>query len=138
MSHHVRLSTPAIVIEPEDIAGVFLMVVFAYDPADPLAVTIALSFFGGDSATWTVSRDLLQDGLTGPSGAGDMEAFTDPETPRYYYVGFQVEDWPVVLSLSVHALKGFLSEVYRTVPEGTEFEDSDLDAELNAILRETT
>ena len=48
------------------------MAEFRYDPADPLAVQVATLYGGGDEVVWVFSRDLLDQGLRGHAGLGDV------------------------------------------------------------------
>ena len=47
---------------------------FAYDPADPYAVTMKLEARCG-SVTWTFARDLLAEGVYEPTGDGDVQVW---------------------------------------------------------------
>lgn len=135
MSHRINLTTSAIVVAPEDVAGVRPQVVFDYDPADPLAVTLTIYGIGG-RATWVVSRDLLRDGLDGTSGPGDVSAWSGADNPRRYYLLVRDEFASLSFCFPGREVSDFLAQAYSSVPPGAELQAADLDAELNAILGE--
>jgi hypothetical protein len=135
MSHRIHLMTSAIAVAPEDNAGVRPQVVFDYDPADPLAVTLTLSGIW-ERATWVVSRDLLRDGLDGTSGPEDVSAWSGADNPDRYYLLVRDESVSLVFCFPGRDVSDFLDQTYCSVPADAEFQAADLDAELNAILGE--
>ena len=50
-----------------------------YTTHDPLAVHLGLAVDGSPAVEWVFSRDLLRDGLTIPSGSGDIHLFPVPQ-----------------------------------------------------------
>jgi hypothetical protein len=99
----------------------------AYDAADPYAVRISFHTGTGDAVQWTFARQLLTDGVTSPTGQGDVRTWPA-----------NGDRGPVVcLSLSSpsgSALVEFLTMTYAAVPTGTEGEHVDVEAELAELM----
>jgi hypothetical protein len=108
-----------------------------YRPEDPYAVRIAFRTQATSTAVeWAFARQLLTDGLTAPSGAGDVRTWPS-----------QVEGEPVVclsllsptgsalFELPAGALLEFLACTYVAVPHDHECDHVDLDRELDDLLR---
>ena len=135
MRNRVNMLTTAAVEAPGDIEGVRLPVVFHYDPADPLAVT--LSFWGDKGGVnWVIARDLLHDGLAGISGVGDLTAWVSVSDQNRYYLRIKSGPAVTLFSLETNDIQSFLSLAYDSVAAGDEMQAADVDAELNAILGE--
>ena len=104
-----------------------------YDPADPFAVSLAIGV-DGVPVVWTFARELLADGLCGPSGVGDLRI--EPITAD------GVREIDITLTTDCQAtliaprdtVVAFLVEAYATVPAGSELDHLDIDAELTALL----
>jgi hypothetical protein len=113
--------------------NVDLPAAFGYDASDPWAVRIT---FGrpAEQVTWVVGRELLIQGLTDPSGEGDVQIW--PSIDEYgraaVVIEFRSPDGRLVTQLRTHELYRFLSRTQAVVPSGTE--SIDLDELIDAIL----
>ncbi|MBL7488004.1 SsgA family sporulation/cell division regulator [Frankia sp. AgB1.9] len=99
-----------------------------YDRTDPFAVALDIHSSPTTVVTWTFARDLLQQGVYGPAGDGDIEIW-----PANLHGG------PISLSLSGPTGKAlfetprrkvltFLTHTYTVVPLGAESQNFDVDA----------
>lgn len=107
---------------------------WTYDTQEPYAVTVAFATERGRWVEWVFARDLLIEGLTEPSGDGDLRISPDAD--------------PDLLVLEIHAPTGsaafildredttdFLASTLDLVPAGFESAHFDVDrllAELSA------
>ncbi|MEU6526936.1 SsgA family sporulation/cell division regulator [Streptomyces sp. NPDC046924] len=98
-----------------------------YDPADPFAVTVVFSHEGRILARWQLDREMLFDGLTRPTGTGDVRL--RPESPgvgrelRMEFFGAARADGGrhhAVVFVWAEAVGDFLRETYRAVAPGDE------------------
>ena len=131
----IRMLTSAAIVVPDDLPGLRVPVIFDYDPADPLAVTVA-PWMDQGRVKWVIARDLLRDGLSVPSGVGDVTAWPGTDDPHRCYLRFKSQARLTVLSFDIHELRAFLGHTYDSIPVGTELRAADVDAALNAILGE--
>ena len=108
-----------------------------YDPADPLAVTLAIGIECGEPVIWTFARDLLADGVKEPAGEGDItiEPATgeDLHEERALRVTLATDCLATML-VSMDRVVEFLVETFALVPTGTELDRVDFDAEIAALL----
>jgi hypothetical protein len=108
---------------------------FRYDPSDPLAVGLAIGVGYSDPVVWTFARDLLQAGVAGPSGMGDITI--EPAAPRPGRPMLRITlatDCLATMLVDRDAVVEFLLESYTLVPSGAEITEADLDAEIAALL----
>ena len=112
-----------------------------YEARDPYAVCMTFHLPGDAPVTWTFGRDLLFDGINGPSGDGDVHIEpTGPETLTDVSVQLQVGSDRALFRASAPPLMAFLHRTDKLVPRGQEltlgdFEDYLEDA-LGRILAE--
>lgn len=111
-----------------------------YDPADPWAVQIQFMVHSIDctcapAVTWTFSRDLLAAGAESWSGVGDVRVWPEPKVDRIHIV-LDAPDGTIRMVGALSAVSRFLLDAYERVPQGSEHEHQDLDAEI-ARLRES-
>ena len=107
---------------------------FAYSASDPWAVTAVFVTPDGE-VTWVFGRDLLEEGLAGPAGEGDVAVWpvvTGRE--RILYLSLASPNGSALLEADLDAVGEFLRSTYQQVPRGTELARIDLDAELAALL----
>ncbi len=106
-----------------------------YLPADPWAVTAVFRTADGD-VTWVFGRDLLEDGLAGPSGEGDVAVWpvVDAADGPQLYLSLASPSGSALLQADPIEVRRFLDETYRLVPAGTESTFLDLDAELARLV----
>jgi hypothetical protein len=107
---------------------------FRYDPADPLAVTLAIGTECGEPVLWTFGRDLLSEGVQGKAGDGDImiEPASDMDSRELKIT--LATDCLATLIASRDRVVEFLVETYTVVPSGSEFDAIDFDAEIAALL----
>ena len=104
-----------------------------YDPVDPYAVQLVFGQTGED-VCWLVSRDLLLDGLTQPSGEGDILLWPSIDDCGCAAVVLELcsPDGRLVMQLSSRDLGAFLARTLLLVPQGTE--RLDLDGLVEALI----
>lgn len=106
-----------------------------YEPTDPFAVSLVIGTAHTDPVTWVFSRELLNDGLTAPTGEGDITV-----EPAGDWLGQRVlritlaTDCLATMLLSAQAATEFLMASYAVVPTGCELDHIDFDAEIDALL----
>lgn len=105
-----------------------------YDPADPLAVTLAIGTDCDDPVLWVFARDLLADGIREPSGEGDItiEPASDLDS-RELRITLATDCLATLLAPRDQVFE-FLLETFTVVPTGSEFDVIDFDAEISALL----
>ena len=101
-----------------------------YQADDPFAVTMRFHA-GGAVATWIMGRDLLIEGMTAPTGRGDVRL--RPHTGRTLVLELTSDRHVTVFRLPAGTLRKFLDATYRVVPPGAEHFDAD--AFLDTVLR---
>jgi hypothetical protein len=103
----------------------------SYHPADPCAVTVAVTGDGHDH-TWVLGRDLLADGLRSsvPVGEGVVHVHATSVLTELAFTGARRE--PLVLRLPWWNTREFVRMTHAVVPTGTE--EYDVDAWLAALM----
>jgi Streptomyces sporulation and cell division protein, SsgA len=101
-----------------------------YRSEDPFAVTMRFHA-GGAVAIWIMGRDLLAEGMTTPTGLGDVRM--RPQSGRTLVLELISDLHVTVLRLPAGTLRKFLDASYRLVPAGSERFDAD--AFLETVLR---
>jgi hypothetical protein len=102
-------------------------VVLRYDPAEP--ATITASICAGDVwVDWVFGRRLLDDGLCGMAGIGDVAIW--PEGDGYVHIRLTSPDGVCVLRAPAKAVEQFLLRTYAVV--SIEAEAGILDAIIEA------
>src|SRR5215218_5919382 len=95
-----------------------------YDGADPFAVRIA----------WLLSRELLQAGLEGPAGDGDVRLWPAHAATDVLFLHLRAPSGEALFELSRATVAAFLRQTEALVPSGTESALLDLDEELHVLL----
>jgi len=113
----------------------------SYDSGDPYAVEITFHLPGDAPVSWAFARELLLDGLSKPSGEGDVRiAPASPEGLSDVFIKLQVGSERALFRAGAAPLVAFLDRTDRLVPFGEEPAAcdpvGDLDAELDRILAE--
>ncbi|MER7814008.1 SsgA family sporulation/cell division regulator [Streptomyces sp. NPDC096153] len=112
-----------------------------YETRDPYAVRMTFHLPGDAPVTWAFGRELLLDGINGPSGDGDVHiAPTEPEGLSDVHIRLQVGVDRALFRAGAAPLVAFLDRTDKLVPLGQErtlgdFEDH-LEAALGRILAE--
>lgn len=108
---------------------------FAYDAADPFAVSI---LFKAEPAPvrWTFARDLLIEGFYEPTGDGDVHVWPclSSEGTAVVIIELNSPDGEVLVQLSSRSVSAFNEQMLTIVPAGTELNHVDVDAELTQLL----
>jgi hypothetical protein len=117
--------------------------VLRYDGSDPFAVRIAFGDVGDETGTvepddsgisWLVSRELLQSGLDGPSGDGDVRIWPAQAATDVLFLHLRAPSGEALFELSRATVAGFLAQTEILVPSGSESDLLDLDVELELLL----
>lgn len=110
-----------------------------FDAADPYAVRLTFDLPGDVPVTWAFSRELLLDGLSRPSGEGDVRV--EPASGGHLsdvFISLQVGAERALFRVSAPPLVAFLDRTDRLVPLGAEEVCETLDAVLDRILTEAS
>ncbi|KAF4406033.1 MULTISPECIES: SsgA family sporulation/cell division regulator [Streptomyces] len=106
-----------------------------YDPVDPYAVRFTFHLPGDTPVTWAFARDLLLDGLSAPTGDGDVHiAPVSAGLLSDVYIRLQVGDERATFRASAAPLVAFLDRADRIVPMGQEQTVGDFDGRLVETL----
>ncbi|WP_340384500.1 SsgA family sporulation/cell division regulator [Streptomyces sp. SS7] len=106
-----------------------------YTAADPFAVHLdfpAEISLAQEAATWTFGRALLQEGLSGPAGTGDVHIW--PCGPSRTVVELHSPFGMALLQFDTFALRRFLLRSYAVVPSGGEDVGAAVDEGLQALF----
>src|SRR3954451_988821 len=116
--------------------GLRLTATLRYRPVDPYAVEA--TFRAGDEAiSWVLGRDLLGEGLTRPSGEGDVQVWPTVEgNARTPVVMLQLSspDGRALLAARAEDVRAFLEQTYIVVEPGSEGEYLDVDGVVERLL----
>lgn len=106
-----------------------------YDPADPLAVQVAFAAeasLDGAEVVWVFARELLNSGLNGPSGKGDVRLW--PCASGRTMVAFAAPEGVAVVEFSTPDVRRFLARSYAVLPREREERGLQLEEGLAALL----
>ncbi|MDH6521116.1 hypothetical protein M2164_007748 [Streptomyces sp. SAI-208] len=106
-----------------------------YGSADPLAVCVDFPpevCLDGRGATWTFARSLLEEGLRGPSGGGDVHIW--PCGRDTTVVEFHSPYGLALLQFPTAVLRDFLLRTYAVVGAGLEDLDAAVEQGLSALF----
>jgi hypothetical protein len=116
--------------------GTTIPIELLYDPAEPYAVSAVFCPRTPVVSAWTFARSLLDGGLQGLTGRGDVRIW-----PRCYGRGTWItmaltggDDEVALFDLPSGPVREWLSRTYRCVPRGSEAARLDLDAVIASIL----
>ena len=108
---------------------------FEYDPADPFAVSI---LFSDEPAPvrWTFARDLLIEGYYEPTGDGDVHVWPCLNTEGAAVVILELSSpsGEVLVQVGSRPLATFIQQMVAMVPQGSEGDAVDLDAEIEQLF----
>jgi hypothetical protein len=108
----------------------------SYTREAPYAVTAAFHTAEGD-VTWIFGRDLLCQGLEAPVGDGDVAVWPSVHGGvESLCLSLSSPTGSALLEADIAAVEAFLDLTYVLVPAGTECDHLDIDAGLDAILRD--
>jgi hypothetical protein len=107
----------------------------AYDAHDPYAVRVAFHTGSGEAVQWTFSRQLLTDGVTSPTGYGDVRTWpSQSDQGPVVCLSLSSPSGNALFELPVPELVEFLTMTYAAVPTGSESDHVDVEAELAELL----
>lgn len=110
----------------------------SYDPDDPFAVCIAFHTGAERPVAWVLARDLLTEGLFGPSGQGDVRIWPSGSgSDAELNLALSSPHGAARLIAPLPVVAQWLERTYRLVPAGAETDRLDLDAELSRLLHGT-
>jgi hypothetical protein len=106
-----------------------------YDASDPYAVT-AVFIAGQSQVSWTFAADLLRQGLSEPSGDGDVHVWPclDSSGRAVVIIELCSPDGEALVQAKTTDVLAFVERVNASVPEGTESAHLDIDSAISAIL----
>ncbi|MEV6567872.1 SsgA family sporulation/cell division regulator [Streptomyces kronopolitis] len=108
-----------------------------YDRADPFAVRLVFppsASLDGAEVAWTFGRELLEEGLRTPAGAGDVQIW--PYDADAVVIEFHAVGGMAVVQFDAQELRAFLTRSYGIVAKGEEAGHLDVEGDLAALLRE--
>jgi hypothetical protein len=105
-----------------------------YDPADPFAVRCTFHLPGDEPVTWVFARELLLDGISRPTGEGDVHIHPVGEELSEVCIVLHSPDGDALLRAPAPPLIAFLARTDRLVPMGEELTGRELDDQLADIL----
>ncbi|SHH49025.1 SsgA family sporulation/cell division regulator [Streptomyces sp. 3214.6] len=106
-----------------------------YDSIDPFAVHVDFPpevSLAGEAVTWTFGRALLEQGVSGPAGSGDVHIW--PCGRARTVMEFHSPLGLALLQFDTGALRRFLLRSYAVVAAGQEDVDAAVDQGLQALL----
>ncbi|WP_354641626.1 SsgA family sporulation/cell division regulator [Kitasatospora camelliae] len=111
-----------------------ILVDLEYQADDPYAVRFTFHLPGDAPVAWVFARELLVDGISHPTGEGDVHIHPVGEDLSEVCVVLRSPEGDATLRASVPPLIAFLARTDRLVPMGQELTDGELDAQLAGIL----
>jgi len=108
-----------------------------FDGDDPFAVRFTFHLPGDEPVTWVFARELLVDGLSRPSGEGDVHLRPLGEDLGEVDLLLRSPDGDARMRAAAPPLLAFLARTDLVVPMGQEAAAGDLDQELAGILSTT-
>lgn len=105
-----------------------------YDPLDPYAVKALFSTGTAAQVEWVFARDLLADGMFGPTGIGDVRIRPCPDEPVTVLIDLSSPAGTVTFEADIADLAAFLFRTYELVPPGEERRCVDYDLEMSRLL----
>lgn len=134
MSAVIDHATPARLITPPHRAKP-IATRLRYDPLDPLAVQVAFpaeASLDGAEVVWAFARELLNAGLYGPAGEGDVRLW--PCASGRVVVAFEAPEGVAVVEFDTPDVRRFLACSYAALPREREEHGLQLEEGLAALL----
>ena len=106
----------------------------SYDSSDPYAATVSFDLADGP-VRWTFARDLLSDGLSEPSGDGDVHVWPSQDDEGVTVITIELCSPHGDALVDVHTADAvdFVERAHAIVAPGKESAHLDLDAIITAI-----
>ncbi|MFG2718701.1 SsgA family sporulation/cell division regulator [Streptomyces sp. NPDC048416] len=107
----------------------------AYEATDPYAVRMTFHLPGDAPVTWAFGRELLLDGINGPTGDGDVRIEpSDPDELSDVHIRLQVGADQALFRAGAAPLVAFLDRTDKLVPLGQEWTLGEFDEHLEDAL----
>ncbi len=106
-----------------------------YDTSDPYAVTVRFGT-GSTTVSWTFGRDLLNGGLTEPTGDGDVHVWSclDDRGLAVLVLELCSPAGDALVQFRPEEIASFVERMFTTVPEGDESAHFDVDSLIAEIM----
>ena len=107
----------------------------SFNQADPYAVSLTFHAASGE-VEWMMARQVLLQGLTSPSGEGDIKVYPsiDEDARAVTVLDFSSPNGHLIGQVPSRDLQEFLAETTSVVPLGHENTYLDIDALAEALL----
>jgi hypothetical protein len=116
-------------------ATVPLVASLFYSGEDPYAVRMAFHVGTDEPVEWIFARDLLSEGMSGPSGEGDVRVWpSSAEGEPALNLVLSSPFGQAHFEAPMQALADFLRRTYEAIPAGHEGEYFDIGGELDGLL----
>jgi hypothetical protein len=114
-------------------AGLDFTITASYDVRDPYAVRLDFPVVGPDGhlLNWVFGRALLDEGMSGPAGEGDVHVW--PCGPDLVMLELCAEAGSALMALPARQLRAFLFLSYAEVPPGYESDYIEIDQLLHDL-----
>lgn len=116
--------------------GVPLMASLCYRGDDPYAIRMAFHIGTDDPVEWIFARDLLAAGIKEPAGEGDVRVWpgTGPDR-QLLNIALSSPFGQAHFEAPLAGMSRFLLRTFELVPPGREGDCTNIDSELNELLR---
>ncbi|MFE1316595.1 SsgA family sporulation/cell division regulator [Kitasatospora phosalacinea] len=108
-----------------------------YEGDDPFAVRFTFHLPGDEPVTWVFARELLVDGISRPTGEGDVHIHPVGDDLAEVCLVLRSPEGDALMRAAAPPLLAFLARTDRLVPMGQELSGGELDEELASILSTT-
>jgi hypothetical protein len=116
--------------------GVPLTASLFYRGDDPYAIRMAFHVGMDDPVEWIFARDLLAAGMHEPTGDGDVRVWPGADTDRQVLnISLSSPFGQAHFEAPLPAMSQFLLRTFELIPVGREGDFTDIDGELNELLR---
>ncbi|MGE5134529.1 MAG: SsgA family sporulation/cell division regulator [Gemmatimonadota bacterium] len=116
--------------------GVPLTASLYYRGDDPYAIRMAFHVGMDDPVEWIFARDLLAAGMHEPTGDGDVRVWPGADTDRRVLnISLSSPFGQAHFEAPLPAMSQFLLRTFELIPVGREGDFTDIDGELNELLR---
>ena len=116
--------------------GVPLTASLYYRGDDPYAIRMAFHVGMDDPVEWIFARDLLAAGMHEPAGDGDVRVWPGADTDRRVLnISLSSPFGQAHFEAPLAAMSQFLLRTFELIPVGREGDFTDIDGELNELLR---
>ena len=116
--------------------GVPLTASLYYRGDNPYAIRMAFHVGMDDPVEWIFARDLLAAGMHEPTGDGDVRVWPGADTDRRVLnISLSSPFGQAHFEAPLPAMSQFLLRTFELIPVGREGDFTDIDGELNELLR---